>query len=88
MKVIFNIGGRKLVLSQETMSEVLNLLHNSEVLVEKYVGSGKGNSGSDLCYNTTLGKLSVFESFALEMIPEPAYEAIRMFSLASEKQEK
>ena len=74
MKYIVQIAGQKVLLDETRMSELVNTLVGAEKLDEVYIGSGKGDDGSN--YSKQIRPFEMETQLSVNVIPDTYYDAI------------
>lgn len=76
MKIRLKIAERDVLLSTAQYEAILEILQDSDELREKYVGQGKGESGTN--YVRIIRPVDVTEDISVRTMPEGEYEALRL----------
>jgi hypothetical protein len=74
MKIRMKIADKDLLLSVAQYEAILEVLLNADELRDKYVGSGKGENGTN--YVRIIKPLDVAEDVNIRTMPDGEYEAL------------
>lgn len=72
------LGNRKILFTAEQVAALAEVFAGCEVLNVQWVGSGKGDNGTD--YTSRLVNLPVSDLIDLKVLPEAEYNALKFFT--------
>lgn len=85
MKFVMSINSRKVLLTSEQLEQLAALLGNVETMEDKWVGSGKGTTGSGDSYIPVIYPYNPLEHLNLSLVSDEQVEAIKFVQKQQEK---
>ena len=77
VKYAINIEHKKVFLSGEQIEMLVDLLSKCEMYEEKWMGTGKGTTGSDKSYTPVIREFDVETDLSPRMMSQEKIDAIR-----------
>ena len=87
MRFVVNVSNRKVLLTYAQLEKLEALLMTAEDWSEKWVGTGKGTTGSNDAYIPNIHPFSPLEHLNLNVVSDEQVEAIKFVQKQQEKSE-
>jgi hypothetical protein len=78
MKFLFDLGGKKMLMSYAQLEAMMAVLGTCEILEERHIGDGKGTHGYNNNYVTDINPLPVEGWFHPTLLEDHYYDAIKL----------
>ena len=72
-----DIAGKQVLLTREQLEVVWDVVHGATVMEDKWVGSGKGTSGSSNEYVPIIKTFEAHKDLAIKAVSQEQIEAIK-----------
>lgn len=80
MKFTLTIDSDAIILTVEQVTQIAEMLYGCEMIERKYMGTGKGDKGSD--YLTTLIPYDVRTKLRMQPLVDSEYDALKFITAA------
>lgn len=87
MRFVVDISDHKVLLTYDQLEKLSALLCKTESLHDKWVGAGKGSTGSGNAYLTIIQAFNPIEQLELKVVSDEQVEAIKFVQKQQEKSE-
>jgi hypothetical protein len=80
MKFIVELNGHRVILDAGRLEILASALNGSDYMHDHHVGTGNGTSGHAKSYIPVLKPYNLHENFALKVLDEEHYEAVKFIT--------
>lgn len=77
LNFVVEIASKKVVLDAAQLEKLWDVVHGADILIEKWVGSGKGTTGSSKEYIPIISMFEAHKDLAVTTVSQEQIEAIK-----------
>lgn len=77
LNFVVEIASKKVVLDAAQLEKLWDIVHGADVMAEKWVGSGKGTTGSSKDYIPTINMFEAHKDLSITTVSQEQIEAIK-----------
>ena len=77
LKFVVEIASKKVVLDTAQLEKLWDIVHGADVMAEKWVGSGKGTTGSSKDYIPIINMFESPKDLSVTIVSQEQIEAIK-----------
>ena len=77
LKFVVEIANKKVVLDTAQLEKLWDIVHGADVMSEKWVGSGKGTTGSSKDYLPIISMFEAHKDLSVTTVSQEQIEAIK-----------